>query len=125
MNIINSELLEKAGLEAKENEKGEIVIQQKEVVLENGGKWLPDEGSPYYVVFQNGINTTAERFLTFNPKGEFEKRHLCNGIVFPTMEMAERVTQKFINAIKDEWEKYGKDDEPYEDGTGTTDKADS
>lgn len=106
--INNKELLDKAGLEAIIDEEGNVTIQKKEEVLENGGKWLPEENSPYYMVFEGGINSRAEDFFHFHRKGEFEKRHLKNGNIFPTKEMAERVVEKYVNAIKEEWEEYEK-----------------
>jgi hypothetical protein len=106
--INNKELLDKAGLEAITDEEGNVTIQKKEEELVNGGKWLPKENSRYFVLFENGINSRAEDFLHFDPKCEFEKRHLANGVVFPSMKMAERVLQKYIRAINEEWEEYEK-----------------
>lgn len=108
MEIKNLELLAKAGLEAVTDEQGNVTIQKKEEELVNGGKWLPQENSRYFVIFENGINSRAEDFLHFVPKCEFEKRHLANGVVFPSMKMAERVLQKYIRAINEEWEEYEK-----------------
>lgn len=108
MEIKNLELLAKAGLEAVTDEEGNVTIQKKEEELVNGGKWLPKEGCKYFVVFENGINSRAEDFLHFDPKCEFEKRHLANGVVFPSMKMAKRVLQKYIRAINEEWDEYEK-----------------
>jgi hypothetical protein len=108
MEIKNLELLAKAGLEAVTDTEGNVTIQKKEEELVNGGKWLPKENSRYFVLFENGINSRAEDFLHFDPKCEFEKRHLANGVVFPSMKMAERVLQKYIRAINEEWEEYEK-----------------
>ena len=108
MEIKNLELLAKAGLEAVTDNEGNITIQKKEEELVNGGKWLPKENCRYFVIFENGINSRAEDFLHFDPKCEFEKRHLANGVVFPSMKMAERVLQKYIRAINEEWEEYEK-----------------
>lgn len=106
--INNKELLDKAGLEAITDEEGNVTIQKKEVVLENGGKWLPKEDGNYFVVFEDGIYTSGESFLHFKSSDEFEKRHLRNGVVFPTKEMAERVAKKYVIAIKEEWAEYEK-----------------
>ena len=106
--INNKELLDKAGLEAITDEEGNVTIQKKEEVLENGGKWMPEENSPYYMVFEGGINSRAEDFFHFHRHREFEKRLLKNGNIFPTMEMALRVANKYINVIKEEWEEYEK-----------------
>lgn len=106
--IKNTELLDEKGLEAIIDEEGNVTIQKKEEVLENGGKWLPKEDGNYFVVFEDGIYTSGESFLHFKSRDEFEKRHLRNGVVFPTKEMAERVANKYVNAIKEEWEEYEK-----------------
>lgn len=106
--INNKELLDKAGLALTIDEEGNVTIQKKEVVLENGGKWMPKENGNYSVVFEDGIYTSGESFMSFNSSNEFEKRHLLNGIVFPTKEMAKRVAKKYVNAIKEEWEEYEK-----------------
>lgn len=106
--INNKELLDKAGLEAITDEEGNVTIQKKEEVLENGGKWMPKEDGNYFVVFEDGIYTSGESFLHFKSRDEFEKRHLRNGIVFPTKEMAERVAKKYVIAIKEEWSEYEK-----------------
>jgi hypothetical protein len=108
MEIKNLELLAKAGLEAVTDTERNVTIQKKEEELVNGGKWLPKENSRYFVLFEDGINSRAEDFLHFDPKCEFEKRHLANGVVFPSMKMAERVLQKYIRAINEEWEEYEK-----------------
>lgn len=106
--INNTELLDKAGLAAIIDEEGNVTIQKKEEVLENGGKWMPKEGSEYFVVYEAGIFSKAHDFCIFDPRDTFEKRNLRNGVVFPTEEMAERVATKYVNAIKEEWAEYEK-----------------
>jgi hypothetical protein len=106
--INNKKLLDKAGLEAITDEEGNVTIQKKEEVLENGGKWMPKEGSRYFVMYEDGILSKAYDFFNFEPRGAFEKRNLRNGVVFPTKEMAERVVTKYVNAIKEEWDEYEK-----------------
>jgi hypothetical protein len=108
MEIKNLELLAKAGLEAVTDTEGNVTIQKKEEVLENGGKWLPEENDKYFVIYEDGILSKAHGSFHFEPRGTFEKRNLRNGVVFPTKEMAERVATKYVNAIKDEWEEYEK-----------------
>lgn len=108
MEIRNLELLAKAGLEAVTDNEGNVTIQEKEEVLENGGKWLPNKGETYFAVLELGIESEPYEFSSFRPDNEFEKRHLKCGTVFPTMEMAKRVTEKYIAAINDEWEEYEK-----------------
>jgi hypothetical protein len=108
MEIKNLELLAKAGLEAVTDNEGNVTIQEKEEVLENGGKWLPNKGETYFAVLELGIESEPYEFSSFRPDNEFEKRHLKCGTVFQTMEMAKRVTEKYIAAINDEWEEYEK-----------------
>lgn len=106
--INNKELLDKAGLEAITDEEGNVTIQKKEVVLENGGKWMPKEDDEYYSILGSGIETQVNHFIRFNPQDEFEQRHLKEGTIFPTKEMAEIAARKYVNAIKEVWAEYEK-----------------